>query len=151
MKFVLLSFIIALMSCNLDVNTSDPQSSRSIDEAKKNGFYITEYIVSCSDSQYKVDEAWVEYAWKNEADGFKVHKKRTTSTQLNLKMKVFPLHPREYLLSWKLEDSTYGTLGFSNGCFTEFLPQNAVPEKFTINVVKTAEKRNVCTIVLTAK
>ena len=62
MKFVLLSSVLALMSCNLDVNTPDPQCSRNIADSKKNALFIKEYNVSSSDTQYRFDEAWVEYA-----------------------------------------------------------------------------------------
>ena len=52
------------IGCLAQVNTMDPQISKSIHESKKNGFFIRTYTVSnCADTSISIKEAWLEKIW----------------------------------------------------------------------------------------
>ena len=150
--------ICILLGCNLDVDTSDPMASETIEKSKENGYFIKEYK-AISDSSCDVQEAWIEYTWKYEAHGCNIKKARIANyTQVNLRVKYLPINSDEYLLKYRLEDSTYGIFGTSNGCYVLHLKEENLPAKFKISLYKFStglhkieKEKDLCTIFLIPK
>ncbi len=149
-----LYLIVLYTSCNLDVNTTDPQASKNIFFSKTNNFFLKEYQVDINKTFCKINEAWVEYVWKNEIVNGKKKRKRLEGTQLliNLDYQNLPLISEEYLISWELINSTYGVFGRGNGVFILDLDDKNIPDKFEILLNKKDDNwENVCTISLNIK
>lgn len=157
MRLTLIFFVLILSGCNLDIDTSDPMASKTINDSKKDGFFLREYNASSTDTSYKIKEAWIEHIWFNEVKGFRVYKKSVQSIQLNLRVASLPLNGNEYFLNWEMADSTYGIFGTSNGCYVLDLKQEKIPDSFKIDLYKIdlnkiaesrKDKQIVCTIFL---
>ncbi|HYF31809.1 MAG TPA: hypothetical protein VD993_11880 [Chitinophagaceae bacterium] len=136
MRFSLL-IALFLISCNADVNTVDPQASSSIENSKKDSFFIQEYN---STSRFAdVKEAWVEYKWKNEASLFSKSKVRTTGVQLNIKVNDFKnpeFDENEYFITWEMVVPGIGTIGTGNGVYSLSINTGRVPDSVKIEVKK---------------
>jgi hypothetical protein len=85
MKILLTLYILLITGCNLDVNTSDPQVSNSLEDSKKDKLFIKEFTVDTTRSSCLVDEAWVEFSWINKLNQGKVLKSKFDEIQLALK------------------------------------------------------------------
>jgi hypothetical protein len=141
MRYFLFFFIFSLASCHLEVNTTDPQASASIDAAKKEKFFKKEYRCDSACGQV---EAWIEEAWKYEIVGVNVKKLGLGGNQLILKFKkkTFNLPLNRFLVDWRIVDSAYGIFGSGNGVFILDLKDKAFPDKFDIYIRKMNEPNN---------
>ena len=83
---LLITILIFNLNCNLDINTTDPQSSTSLTASKKDNLFLCEYgAKNISNSLFIVKAAWIESSWKNKLSYSRVKKTKTGSIQLNLK------------------------------------------------------------------
>lgn len=128
------------MSCNSDVNTSDPQASSAIKYSKQDSFFIAEYESSEIHNQsFNISEAWVESVWFNKIKDGKVTKRKSSEHQLILKIKDF-LNPEldndKYLSKWEMQDDQRNIFGSGNGVYILFLKGNAIPDTFHISICK---------------
>ena len=147
--FLFVIWTFAWTGCNLEVNTVDPQASSSINESKNQKVFLKQYNVLSKDTSCLVNEAWVEYAWKNELDDSKKIRKELGGTQLvlNLDLQKLPVEINGYLISWELIESTYGKFGSSNGVFVLNLKGQVHPNKFQIYLRgRNAKKEEMCVI-----
>jgi hypothetical protein len=136
--------IFSFMSCNLEVNTSDPQASSDIITSKKNGFFISEYISAPlpNNTMFHISEAWVEAVWFNKIRNGKAMKEKSNGFQLNLKLSDFSnpeLAEDKYLSSWEMKDGTGNVFGTGNGVYILFLKSGEVPDTFHIAICKIKE------------
>jgi hypothetical protein len=117
---ILLQTII-LSSCNLEVNTSDPQASINIESSKRDSLYISKYVSSTIPNDlFQVQEAWIEYVWLNKIEWGNKIKVKSNSIQLNLKLSQFSnpdFHDDKYMIEWEMEDSTENVFGKGNGVY----------------------------------
>ncbi len=154
MKAVITLFFFSCIGCNLDINTSDPQASRSIEKSKGRKVFLKEYSANGIHDSCIVFEAWVEYAWRNEVKGSTKTIKTFPETQLMLifDWKKFPLDLNKFSIDWEISDSLYGKFGSGNGGFILDLKENELPDKFTISLNKRGSSyENICIIYLYAK
>ncbi len=153
MRLFFFAALLFCLSCNLDANTVDPQASENIKASIQNNVFVKEYKIANTQSTCIVNEAWVEYPWKNEISNGKKTKKLFSGTQLILSLDLsnFPLSESEYLITWEVSDSLYGIFGRGNGVFILDLNKNSLPNEFRLNVKKRKDnKENICTIFLNA-
>lgn len=151
MKFFLYTISLFLISCNLDVNTTDPMASKSIKDSKNNNMFIKEAFIDTNDSYCNVDEAWIEYDWQNKLHFFKIVKKKMGGAQLVLKFnpKLYSFIPHDYTTSWELKDSLFGILWSENGQYIINLGEKRIPSNFKISLVKLLPtKKTICKILL---
>jgi hypothetical protein len=132
--------IFSLMSCNSDVNTTDPQASSAIKYSKKDSFFIAEYESSEIHNQsFNISEAWVESVWFNKSADGKVTKIKSSEHQLILKTKDFlnpELEKDKYLTKWEMQDDQRNIFGSGNGVYILLLKGNAIPDIFHILICK---------------
>ena len=140
MKIALLITLITmatLMGCNLEVNTVDPQASSTIEESKRDGFFLKEYKADqLRQGFFEIKEAWVEYVWKNQLVNDKIVKTKTGGLQLNLKLEMFmnnEFKEKRYLLDWEMKN-TNGFFGKSNGVYMLYLKDQELPDSFNITI-----------------
>lgn len=153
MKILLTLSILFIIGCNFDVNTLDPQVSNSLEYSKKDKLFLKEFTDDTTRSSCLVSEAWVEFSWINKLHYGKVLKTKPGGNQLALKFnpKTFSLDLNEYLWSWVLIGSTYGTFGRENGIFILDLNDKIIPNNFEIYLNKIRpNKLKVCKILLNA-
>jgi hypothetical protein len=134
MKKLVLIFILFLTGCNIGVNTSDPQASQTIKASQKDKLFIKAFKVDTIKSSLFIDEAWIEFSWRNKVKYGKVFKFRPGGIQLVLKFnpKTFSLDPYKYLLNWEFIDSIYGPLASYDGLYTLELNEKVMPTNFEI-------------------
>lgn len=134
-----MAFLVSLLSCNMDVNTVDPQSSQNIRESQKNGLYIKRFYLDKTSSQtIQIDEVWAEYKWKNEASLFSKSKKKIGDFQMVMKIREFGqpnLSDGKYAISWKLEALNLGKATKSNGIYT-FSLHGKIPDTVQVNILE---------------
>ena len=137
-NITLIALIFCISSCHLEVNTTDPQSSRSLAKSKADSMYVCKYDVSsneCPNSQ-----AWIEHNWKYIINHGDVHKQKWNSFQLILKINTdsLALPPETYLssLDIKARDYGYGYFGSGNGVFFLDLKDAAFPRSLIVDVIK---------------
>jgi hypothetical protein len=135
--------ICSLLSCNLDVNTSDPQASCNIQNSKKDRFFIAGYELSEIHNQsFNISEAWVESVWFNKLTSGRVSKIKSNEYQLVLKIKDF-LNPEfdqdKYLSKWEMQDDQGNVFGSGNGVYILLLKGNGIPDTFHISIRKIEE------------
>lgn len=154
MKILGLFCILFLIGCNLDVNTSDPQASNSIKDSKKDKLLIKVLSIDTTKSSCFIDEAWIEYSWRNQVKYGKLSKFKPGGIQLVIKsnQELFSLDPAEYLWSWEFVDSVYGPLASYSGLYTLGLNEKHYPNSFEIYLEKQRPyKLRLCKILLYAK
>jgi hypothetical protein len=131
---------ILFLSCNLEVNTVDPQSSIDIRSSKADSFFILQYQIPLNlDSLFKIDEIWIEKSWKYAIEKNEKVKVLTGGLQLNIKISKFysvNFQSNNYLLDWQMILKNNGYLGTSNGVFTAFIKQKEIPDSIEIDVNK---------------
>jgi hypothetical protein len=149
-KILIVLLSLNFISCNLDINTVDPQASKSITASKKEKLFIEEFLVDTTKSTCFVNQAWVEYNWRNQLHFGKVFKNRIGGLQLvlNFDPKDLPFGSNDYLWKWRLIDSTYGTFGMENGRYALNLDEKESPLGFKISLIQLPSKKEVCTIFL---
>lgn len=129
---------IFMIRCNLGINTTDPQSSSNIEQSIEKGLFVGRYEVKkLPDSIFNVEEAWVEYTWKNDLSNGKLNTKRTNEIQLNLKIKesnASILKQDNYLIDWEMEETINGYFGKSNGVYVLLLKSNNLPDSLTVAI-----------------
>lgn len=143
-RFSLITLVFYLtqfsISCNLEVNTSDPQSSRDIKSSIRDSFFIAEYgHPGDTNRLFKIDEAWVEYAWKNKIVDGEVVKKKLGGIQLNLKLSGFT-NPEftadTYIVKWNMEDDKKNWFGSGNGIYDLEIKDSVPPDSIRISIGK---------------
>jgi len=149
-KYLILIFAIFLVSgCTSQVNTSDPQISRSIIDSKKNKVFLKEFaLIFKTDTNIVVNEAWSEKTWFYEIhNGVKV-KVQKYGCQLCFKLKQTPYlkYRLDKLDKWLMEyldkdiyvGISYGiyNLGFSDCNIPDSLALNLIDVKDTNSVLK---------------
>jgi hypothetical protein len=151
-SFVKYFLSLSFLSCNLELNTVDPQVSASIEQSKDNNFFLQEYSVIHSSCQAKIREVWVEFTWKNALVGGKLTKQKLGGQQLLLRFEDYDstLMPKnKYLILWEIEESEYGSFGSSNGNYDLQLKKGDLPNKFHIVIRKIDSlKTQICEIIL---
>ena len=138
---LILTAIVGSISCNIDVDTSNPQASSNITLSKKNNFFVSEYKLENIDTSiFKIKEAWVEKCWKYKLNyGFK-EKEQTGGYQLNLLLENFNLttiNSRSYGTKWLMEDNLNRYFGQSANLFTLNTCLQNLPDTFKIIIDQT--------------
>lgn len=133
--FFLISMLF-LISCNLDVDTTDPQASRNIFQSKKNKLFLSEYELDTMDNPiFRIKEAWIEKSWNWEINyGFK-EKVETGGYQLNLLLDSFidsKIKNNEYVLNWRMKNEFNGYFMSTGDVYTLFIKQDIPPDTFNI-------------------
>jgi len=113
---------VKFMSClrDIELNTVNPQTSNSIAESKRNGFFIADYKLASNDLQKDItlNDTWVEYVWKNTLkDGERI-KERTGGVQFIMKtnsMGDLGFSDSTYLINWEIEVKENQILGLGSG------------------------------------
>jgi len=138
--FIIIGISLFVMSCNLEINTVDPQASIDIYSSKEDSFFIQEYQPALnSDSIFDFSEVWIERCWKYTIIENKKTKMKTDGLQLNFKLSKFNtayFQPSNYLAGWDMVLRDNGYAGQSNGVFTIFLKQDDIPQNFDIIINK---------------
>ena len=141
--FIIPIAILVLTSCNLDVNTSDPQESVSISQSKKNNLFISEYRLEAMDSSiFKIKEAWIEKTWQWSVNYGVKEKVKTGRYQLNLLLDSFTntkFKNREYGLTWKMENPLNGYFRSSGNVYTLSIKGVILPDTLNISIEQIGE------------
>ena len=137
--------IVCIISCNLEVNTSDAQSSSNINESKQDGFFISEYNHSTIPNRiFNISEAWVETIWFNKIRQGKIVKEKSNGIQLNLKLNSFSdpeFTDDKYLLTWRMKDKYNHFVGKGNGVYIFSLENEIIPDTIHISILKINQDR----------
>ena len=151
MKIISLIFIsifliiVFIMSCNLEVNTSDAQASSDIKSSKQNGFFISEYKPSVIPQRiFKISEVWMESIWFNRIYNGRVVREKSNGIQLNFKLTEFSnseFADDKYLLNWRMKDDHENSVGKGNGVYTFFFENEVVPDTIHISILKIKQDR----------
>jgi hypothetical protein len=135
--------IMSVTSCNLEVNTSDPQASTDIESSRKDGFLVRKYEhFSDIDSLFKIQEAWIEHSWKYSLVGNKKVKEKFDDLQFDFKLSKFKgpfFRDDNYLVDWRIQNDTNEYVGQSNGVYVLFLKGTEIPKKISFTVRKLNE------------
>jgi hypothetical protein len=135
------------MSCNLEVNTSDPQASTDIEVAKKDHFFITEYNTSpVPNNLFCISEAWIESVWFFKIRKGKVVKEKSNGLQLDLKLTGFSspqFADNKYILTWEMKDDQGNGIGKGNGVYILPLKSVSIPDTIHISIYKTKEDMSI--------
>jgi hypothetical protein len=130
--------ILPFTSCNLDVNTSDPQESTSISQSKKSDLFISEYELKTIDSPiFKIKEAWMEKSWKWEVNYGIKERVETGRYQLNLLLDSFidsNFKNNEYGIKWKMENKLNGYFRSTGNVYTLSIKQLILPDTLNISI-----------------
>ena len=146
MKIDMLSFglvcqlTLFLMSCNLEINTTDPQASSNIAESKTSGFFIAQYHPSpIPDNIFVVEQAWIETVWFNKIVSGKVVKAKSNQIQFNLKLTNFSSRDfanDKYILNWEMKDHEGHGVGTGNGVYILELKGQSIPDSIQLSIYK---------------
>ena len=148
-KPLALVLLVLHLSCNLSVNTTDPQASKSIAASVERKVFIRKFVPDQSHHSCIVSEAWIEKVWRNVDEGVTtgVEVFQTIQLVLVFNWKEFPLDLNKYFIEWEISDSTFGKFGTGNGVFILSLGKNEVPSYFNVDVIKRdSSKAKVCEI-----
>lgn len=126
--------------CNLEVDTSDPQLSESIEKSKQDHFFIAEYSLADSLNRFMdITEVWAEHVWFNKVDKWRVSKQSISGIQLNLKVDNFydsAFELKDYMRTWIMKDDNDNFVGQSNGLFNMSFKDKMAPEVVEIIICK---------------
>lgn len=87
----ILVIMIFINGCNSQVNTTDPQISKNIQESKKNGVFLKQYFIeSTTDKNIILEEAWTEKTWFYEIHNGKAIKVQKYGCRLCFNLKQTP-------------------------------------------------------------
>lgn len=147
-RLLILTTIVIWTSCNIGLDTSNPQASSDITLSKKNNFFVSEYKLHNIDTSiFKIKEAWVEKCWKYKLNyGFK-EKDQTGGYQLNLLLDNFNLmtiNSGNYGTKWLMEDNLNGYFGESGNLFTLNTCLQTLPDTFKI-IIQQIGNNNIST------
>ena len=140
--------VIKLMSFlhELEINTATPQASSSLEESKKNNFFIKEYkVLGDKEDFFKVKEAWVEFAWKYQLRNGKKTMKRFNEIQLVMKLSNFnseKIREGDYLVNWQIDEISHGTVGSGNYVYDLSLSSIELPDTLTFFVKDDLANKN---------
>jgi hypothetical protein len=140
--------VTKFMSClrNIELNTVNPQISGSILEARKNGFFLSEYKLAQTDLQKGIilNDTWVEYVWKNTLKDGKRIKEKLGGIQLVMKtnsMEGLGFSDSTFLINWQIEvtgNQLQGSGRDGNGIYVNYLASKNPPDTIKVNVTNTA-------------
>jgi len=141
--FIISIAIFSLTSCNLDVNTSDPQQSASISQSKKNNLFISEYELERIDNPiFKIKEAWMEKSWKWEVNYGIKERMETSRYQLNLLLDSFidsNFKNNEYGIKWEMENKLNGYFRSTGNVYTVSIKPLILPDILNISIEQITE------------
>lgn len=148
--------LVCLIRCGIEINTSDPQFSGSIEESKEDSLFLFELTCTNSGNNiFKFDKAWIEYSWKNEVKWGKRIKKRTDGVQLVIQISEYLdsfFVRKSYVLNWTMKyidkDDTLGQYGDQ---YFLLLNDNELRDKYSIEVLRKKNEIRVDTIAFSVK
>jgi hypothetical protein len=135
--------IFIFSSCNLGIDTSNPQSSLNIFYSKKNNLFVSEYKMGKIDTSiFEIKEAWVEKCWMNKMNFVKTEKEETGGNQLNIVLDHFVnanFQDDNYLKKWVMRDKLHGYFsknwfGKNGNVYSLFYCLPKLPDTFNIIV-----------------
>lgn len=129
-KLIFTAMLFGLFGCTLEVNEVNPQVSDSIEESKKNSFFISEYTaIQQPKGMFEIVEVWQERIWYNKvASLFRKTKVVSDSNESWILIKTKETPQSQYVYSnysseWQLSESgnlTY-SVGYVGGLLTASL------------------------------
>lgn len=129
-----------MTSCNLETNTSSPQSSKDISDSKGNDFFIKKLNIDSAGKQFlNSGEIWLESCWKNEIKNGKVSKQKTEGIQLNLEIMNFKskgFNEKNYLINWHMAVDGIGVFGRTGNVYTLYINNSISLDTFQIQIKK---------------
>jgi len=133
-----------LASCNLGVNTTDPQMSTDIQNSARDSLLVCEYRLIPS-SSIKIHRAWVEYGWRYNVVRFKKVKEKFDVLQLivegfDANNKIFKRD--RYIYDWRIEDNNRNSFGGADGQYSLHLQSKALPDTFRFIINKLTDLQN---------
>ncbi len=147
-----LFLLVLLCSCHLDVNTTNPQYCRSVEASREAGVFVREYkLLSTTDTNIKVEEAWIEKVWFNNINGLTVDKKIKEWNTFVFKLEDTPglIYDDDNRDNWSIEgENSYyvGTVS-SRGkviSYTHSLQENIAPDTLRYKLIKRTHVPNEC-------
>ena len=134
-----------VLSCNMEINTVDPQASTGVDMSKQYGFFITEYRSQDLGNKFvNINELWAEHVWFNKIKKGKIVREGTEEVQLNFKVDSFynPNFVQEnYMIDWIMKDAKGSSIGQSNGLFNLIFKETNAPDSIEISICKFRKDR----------
>jgi hypothetical protein len=127
--------LVGLVSCNLDINTSDPQASTCILESKKDNLFISKYeAINVDSSIFKIKQAWAENTWTWEANLLTKQKKTNGLHQVNFIVddECGKVKNNRYLSNWRMYNKIYGPVSSEGNIFSVDIGDSIIPD--TLNV-----------------
>jgi hypothetical protein len=132
----LIVILVVLSSCGLETNTVDPQVSNNIAFSKQHHLFIREYVTKpTADTTIPLDEAWLEYVWKNKS-GDAIENLGSVQLVIKLKTKSHANQFGIYLLDWYLQSPKLGYFGSGNGVYDLSIPDSIYPTSFVVEAYK---------------
>jgi hypothetical protein len=102
----IVSISLAISSCNLDLNTTDWQTSQDIQTSKNDSLFVAQFYPEINaDSLFKINEAWIEFLWKNAIVNGKPIILKTDTLQLDFTISKFNSNiftHDTYLINWEM-------------------------------------------------
>jgi len=151
-------FMVFNIFCNLEVNTTDPQSSVNVVASKKDSLCICEYQSQQIPNRiFKISEAWMENVWFNKVSKGRKIKAKTKEMQLSLKLSDFQnreFQENKYIIKWVMKDKKNNFFGQSNGVYVLFMENQKIQDSINISICKLNQNgtaTDVCNFYLTKK